>query len=50
MQQKVNIHKKRNYSVDMLKVLSMYFVMGLHILLKGGVLEGGNFNNPEMSI
>ncbi|MEK1359469.1 acyltransferase [Limosilactobacillus fermentum] len=48
MQQKVNIHKKRNYSVDMLKVLSMYFVMGLHVLLKGGILEGGNFNNYKI--
>lgn len=30
--------KKRNYGIDILRIISMYMVMVLHILLRGGIL------------
>lgn len=34
-----NIKDKRNYGIDLLRILSMFFVVILHILGKGGILK-----------
>lgn len=42
--------KKRNYGIDLLRLLSMMFVVLLHSLLKGGILENAIINSTQYKI
>lgn len=37
--EKVKLNPNRNYGIDFLRILSMFFVLLLHILKQGGILE-----------
>jgi len=36
---KIELNPKRNYGIDFLRILSMLFVLLLHILKQGGILS-----------
>lgn len=39
--------KKRNYGIDLLRLVSMFFVIILHSLGRGGVLKATTLNSPQ---
>ncbi len=46
-QEKVN---KRNYGIDLLRIIAMFFVLILHIVGKGGILLGVKDNETKFAI
>ena len=44
------ISRKRNYGIDMLRIVAMYFVMILHILGHGGILSQVTFGSANYSV
>ena len=39
------LQKTRHYGIDLIKIISMYMVIGVHIYMQGGVLAAEDYGS-----
>ncbi len=43
-------NKERNYGIDLLRIISMFYILLLHCLGQGGLLEGTSVNSVQYNL